>query len=230
MGPDVIDERPPPRGIDLLVGGPLGAWAVRHAPPALVHRVVVCGDDDLGALAAGVGHAVAGDPYAPAFAPGAAALCIDFPRLLAPELVDRYDDAIWRLHPGLLPWGRGTHPVFWALWEGTPAGATLHELVADADAGPIVEQLEVAVRDDDTGASLQARVQDAERELFTRWLPRLARGERPTATRQPAGGAYHALGEFEFLRDEGRYEVPRAERERLARCLTFADLQVCTES
>lgn len=229
MGFGAIIDRSPTRGLDLLVGGPLGAWAVRHAPPALVHRVV-CADDELGALAAGIGHRVfAGDPYIPAFAPGPAALCIGFPRLLGPELVDRYHDAIWRLHSGLLPWGRGTHPVFWALWEGTPAGATLHELVADVDAGPVVEQLEVPVHGDDTGGSLHARVQDVAGELFTRWLPRLAGGEQPPATPQTSGGSHHVLAEFEFLRDEGRYEVPRAERERLARCLTFSDLQVCIE-
>lgn len=212
------------RGLDLLVGGALGAWALREAPAALVHQVV-CLDAELAALAAGLGHEVfAGDPHDPAFAPGQAALCVHFPRILAPALIERYDGAIWSLHPGLLPWGRGMYPVFWALWEGTPAGASLHELVAEVNAGPVVEQLETPVLDDDTGGSLSARVQEAERDLFTRWLPRLAGGERPAATPQRAGGSHHTLAEFEFLRDEGRYEVPRADRERLARCLTFPGL------
>jgi hypothetical protein len=212
------------RGLDLLVGGRLGAWALRQAPVALVHQVV-CLDDELAALAADLGHEVfAGNPHDPAFAPGPAALCVHFPRILAPALVERYDGAIWNLHAGLLPWGRGRYPVFWALWEGTPAGATLHELVAEVNAGPIVEQRETPVLDGDTGGSLHARVQDAERDLFTRWLPRLAAGERPPATPQPPGGSHHTLAEFEYLRDEGRYEVPRADRERLARCLTFPGL------
>ena len=209
------------RGLDLLAGGGLGAWALRHAPVPLVHQVV-CLDGELGALAADLGHEVfAGNPHDPAFAPGPAALAVRFPRILAPALVVRYDGAIWSIHPGLLPWGRGTHPVFWALWEGTPAGATLHQLVAEVGAGPIVEQRETPVLDGDTGGSLHARVEDAERDLLTRWLPRLAAGERPPATLQPAGGSHHTLAEFEFLRDEGRYEVPRADRARLARCLTF---------
>ncbi|MEA2243108.1 MAG: hypothetical protein QOD24_2664 [Solirubrobacteraceae bacterium] len=209
-------------GVDLLVGGAFGAWALRHAPVALV-RQVVCVDAQLGELATSLGHDVfAGDPNDAAFVPGPAALCVHFPRLLARKLIERYDGAIWGLHPGLLPWGRGRYPVFWALWERTPAGATLHELVAEVDAGPIVEQREVPVLDDDTGARLYARVQDAERDLFTRWLPRLAGGERPAATPQPPGGSHHSLAEFEYLRDEGRYEVPRADRQRLARCLNFS--------
>jgi phosphoribosylglycinamide formyltransferase-1 len=207
--------------IDLLVGGTHAEWALRAAPAALVHQVV-CLDERLAALAADLGHAVfAGDPHAGAFAAGPAALAVHFPRVLTPALIDRYGGAIWGLHPGLLPWGRGTHPVFWALWEGTPAGATLHELTADVGAGPIVEQREVPVLAGDTGASLHARVQAAERDLFARWLKPLAHGERPPAAPQPEGGSYHALAEFEFMRDEGRYEVPRAERERLARCLTI---------
>jgi len=207
--------------IDLLVGGTLAEWALRAAPAALVHRVV-CDDERLAALAAELGHDVfCGDPHDPAFAAGPAGLSVHFPRILGPALVDRYSGAIWNLHPGLLPWGRGTHPVFWALWEGTPAGATLQELTAGVDAGPIVEQREVPVLAGDTGGSLHERVQAAERELFARWLPRLASGERPPATPQRGGGQHHALAEFEYLRDEGRYEVRRAERQRLARCLDF---------
>jgi hypothetical protein len=209
-------------GVDLLVGGALGAWALRHAPRTLV-RQVVCLDAGLGELATSLGHDVfAGDPHDRAFVPGSAALCVHFPRLVGPELIAGYDGAIWGLDPGLLPWGRGRYPVFWALWERTPAGATLHQLVPELHAGPVVDQREVRVLDDDTGGSLQARVQDAGRELFTLWLPRLAGGERPPATPQPPGGSYHSLAEFEYLRDEGRYEVPRADRERLARCLDFS--------
>jgi Formyl transferase len=207
--------------IDLFVGGTLAEWVLRAAPAALVHQVV-CLDERVAAYAADLGHAVfVGDPHAPAFAAGPAALAVHFPRILAPALIDRYHGAIWGLHPGLLPWGRGTHPVFWALWEGTPAGVTLHELTAGVGAGPIVEQREVPVLAGDTGVSLHERVQVAERGLFARCLEPLARGERPPATPQPEGGRYHALAEFEYLRDEGRYEVPRAERERLARCLTI---------
>ena len=207
--------------LDLLLGGPLSGWAIRHAPPALVRRVV-CLDDAPVALAAGRGHDVfAGDPHDPAFTPAPAALALGFPLVLRPALIERYGGAVWAIHPGLLPHGRGPHPVFWALWEGTPAGATLHEVTAAVGGGPIVEQRDVVVRSSDTGGRLQERVEGAQRELFVRWLPRLAAGERPPARPQPNGGTFHSLAEFEFMRDEGRYEVRRGERERLERCLTF---------
>lgn len=210
--------------LDLFVGGTIGAWALRNAPRGLVHQVV-CLDDDLIGLAADLGHRVhAGEPHAPGFAPGPAALAAQFPLDLTQRLVARYEGRIWKLHPGLLPCGRGPHPVFWALWEGTPAGATLCDLTdGPVDSGPVIERKRVTVLDSDTGERLHERVQGAERELFLRWLPRLASGARPLASPQPPGGAHHSLEEFEFLRDEGRYEVPRSARERLARCLTVPD-------
>ncbi len=213
-------------GLDLLAGGTLGAWAIRNASPALV-RQVVCLDDALIAVAAERGHEVfACDPHDPAFRPSPAALSVHFPLILRPELIDGYGGSIWNLHPGMLPYGRGMYPVFWALWEGTPAGATLHELSARLDGGPIVEQREVAVLSSDSGGRLHERVQGAERDLFLRWMPRLAAGARPVARPQPRGGTYHSRAEFEFMRDEGRYEVPRADRERLRRCLTFPSARV----
>jgi hypothetical protein len=224
---DPTCARPP--SLDLLVGGTFAECVLRVASPALVHQVV-CVDERIGALATRLGHdAYVGDPNDPAFVPGAAALSVHFPRILAPALIDRYR-GVWNLHPGLLPWGRGSQPVFWALWERTPAGATLHELTAHVHAGPIVEQREVTALEGDTGGSLQARVEDAERDLLGRWLPRLAGGELPPATPQPAGGSFHELAEFEYLRDEGRYEVPRSERERLARCLTTEPAQCSVTS
>jgi hypothetical protein len=211
------------RDLDLFVGGSLGAWALQHAPVPLV-RQVVCLDDELIALAAELGHDIfAGDPCVAGFTAGRAALSVDFPLILDAALVARYRGAIWNLHAGLLPSNRGLYPAFWALWEGTPAGATLHELTAAVCAGPIVEQTRVSVLPSDTGGRLHERVEGAQRALYQRWLPRLASGELPPVTPQAPGGSHHSLAEFEYLRDEGRYEVPRGERERLGRCLSFAE-------
>jgi methionyl-tRNA formyltransferase len=187
-------------------------------------RQVVCLDDELIALAGELGHDVyAASPNVRGYNPGRAGLVVGFPLLLDARLVASYRGALWGLHPGLLPWGRGLHPVFWALWEGAPAGATLHELTVACNAGPVVEQKGVAALPWDTGEQLAERVERVARELFLRWLPRLAAGERPPASPQPPGGSHHTLAEFEFLRDEGRYEVPRSDRQRLSVCLSAAD-------
>jgi methionyl-tRNA formyltransferase len=206
---------------DLLLGGDLGLWAL--------HRVA---RDDVGTVAApdpAVREAAAAlgldavDDVCAIAEPAPVALSVHFPRILSPEALARYDRVL-NLHPGLLPYGRGMYPVFWALWEGTPAGATLHEMVVRVDAGPVVAQLEVPYTDADTGGELHARVRAAERELFDRYWPRIAAGERLPTAPQASGGTSHDLAEFAALKESGWRDLSATELVRLARCLTFPGL------
>lgn len=201
---------------DLLIGGTLGGWALERADPAAV-ATVVTDDEQLAGRAAGRGLAVSVDHD---YAPAARGLSVHYQRIVPARLIDRYE-GLWNLHPGLLPWGRGMFPVFWALWEDTPAGATLHELVEALDAGPIVAQEPVAIRPDDTGGSLHARVQAAEKRLFDTWWPRIVAGEALAATAQEGAGSSHSRAEFLALKREGWRALDARRRERLERCLRF---------
>jgi methionyl-tRNA formyltransferase len=200
--------------VDLLVGGTLGAWALGAADPADVAHVVT-DDDELCRLADTRGFAVTS-----ALGGGARALSVHYQRVIPQQALDVYE-RVYNLHPGLLPWGRGFYPVFWALWERTPAGATLHHVVAELDAGPIIDQIEVPVAADDTGGSLHARVHAAERELFARWWPRILAGEAlPSRPQGPARSA-HSRAEFFALKREGWRALAAQELVRLERCLEF---------
>lgn len=55
---------------------------------------------------------------------------------------------IVNLHISLLPWNKGSHPVFWALFDQTPLGVSIHEIDAGLDTGPIVAQKEVVIDTD----------------------------------------------------------------------------------
>ena len=44
---------------------------------------------------------------------------------------------IINLHISFLPWNRGAHPVFWAHFDQTPVGVTIHEIDKGVDTGPI---------------------------------------------------------------------------------------------
>jgi methionyl-tRNA formyltransferase len=203
--------------LDLLVGGTLGGWALARAGADEVAQVVT-DDPALAEEARRRGFAVREGGE---WTPSARGLSVHYQRVVDAQTIARYD-GLWNLHPGLLPWGRGFYPVFWALWEGTPAGATLHEMVAELDAGPIVDQVEVAVEAADTGASLHRRVQAAERELFERWWPRMLAGEPLPSVPQPAGeGSSHTRAEFHQLKREGWRALAPAELARLERCLEF---------
>jgi methionyl-tRNA formyltransferase len=207
--------------VDLFLGGTLGGWVLESADLSPVARVFA-GDAATAQRARARGLAVVeGDPAGAPPAGAPRALSVHYPRILPAAVLARYR-ASWNLHPALLPHGRGWFPVFWALWEGTPAGATLHEMVARVDAGPIVAQREVPVRPDDTGGSLHARVAEAEKELFAAFWPAVARGEVAPGRPPPAGGSYHARAEFEALkRGAGWQEMPARDLVRLVRCLTF---------
>jgi folate-dependent phosphoribosylglycinamide formyltransferase PurN len=201
---------------DLLIGGTLGGWALERADAADVAQVVT-DDQELARAAAARGLTVgAGNDYAPS----ARGLSVHYQRIVPAALIDAYE-GLWNLHPGLLPHGRGMYPVFWALWEGTPAGATLHELVVELDAGPIVAATEVPVRPDDTGGSLHARVQDAEKALFDVWWPRIVAGDPLPSVPQPPGGSSHTRAEFLALKEHGWSTLRDDRLAHLERCLDF---------
>ncbi len=207
--------------VDLLLGGDLGAWVIPRVVAAQVSRVVTL-DAEIAAAATAAGmHAELG--HLDALAPGAApvAFSVHYPRLISAGTLARYRLAV-NLHPGLLPFGRGWYPAFWALWEGSPAGASLHHMHAGVDEGPIVDQIEVGYDDADTGGSLHMRVRDAERSLFDRYWPAIASGQQLPSCTQRAGGTYHSREEFLELKRAAPWQDWDAARlVRLARCLSF---------
>jgi methionyl-tRNA formyltransferase len=91
--------------------------------------------------------------------------------------------AALNMHGSLLPKYRGRAPVNWAILNGErETGATLHHMVAKADAGDIVDQQAVPILGDDTARDVMDKVTVAAEMVLARSLPRLAAG---TATRTP---------------------------------------------
>lgn len=84
----------------------------------------------------------------------------------------QYQNRAINIHPALLPsfGGRGMHGdhVHDAVLSSGAriTGCTVHLVSEEYDAGPIVAQKAVAVREDDTAETLGARVRRAERELY----------------------------------------------------------------
>ena len=71
-------------------------------------------------------------------------------RLLSDEFVARWRGRILNIHPSLLPLFKGTHTHAQALAAGVRLhGCTVHYVVPELDAGPIVAQAAVPVSDDD---------------------------------------------------------------------------------
>jgi phosphoribosylglycinamide formyltransferase 1 len=88
-----------------------------------------------------------------------------FMRILSGSFVNRWP--VVNVHPSLLPAFPGARAIDEALaWGVKVVGVTVHFVDEEVDHGPIVAQEAVAVRDDDTVASLHARVQAVEHRLL----------------------------------------------------------------
>ncbi len=90
-----------------------------------------------------------------------------FMRLFTAEFVQRWHGRMLNIHPSLLPSFPGLDPHGQALRAGVKiSGATVHFVIPETDAGPIVMQGAVAVRDDDDADSLAARVLAVEHRIY----------------------------------------------------------------
>lgn len=100
-----------------------------------------------------------------------------FLRLLTPWFVRQWEGRMLNIHPALLPAYRGLHTHERALADGVKIhGATVHFVVPEMDAGPIVMQGAVAVRADDTAETLAARVLAVEHQIYPDALRLVASG------------------------------------------------------
>lgn len=106
-------------------------------------------------------------------------LCLaGFMRILTPDFVQRFQDRMLNIHPSLLPKYPGLHTHQRALDAGDDqAGATVHLVTPELDAGPILGQARVPVLPTDTAETLAARVLTQEHRLYPEVLRRFARGD-----------------------------------------------------
>jgi phosphoribosylglycinamide formyltransferase-1 len=100
-----------------------------------------------------------------------------FMRLLTPGFVAQWPERMLNIHPALLPAFKGLDTHKRALAAGAKMhGATVHFVVAEMDAGPIVAQGAVAVHTGDSEAALAARVLAVEHRIYPAALKLVAEG------------------------------------------------------
>jgi phosphoribosylglycinamide formyltransferase-1 len=100
-----------------------------------------------------------------------------FMRVLTPWFVERWAGRMLNIHPSLLPLFRGTHTHERALAEGVLIhGCTVHFVVPELDAGPILAQAAVPVVPGDTPETLAARVIVQEHILYPQALHMVCSG------------------------------------------------------
>jgi len=99
-----------------------------------------------------------------------------FMRILTPGFVNRYQGRLLNIHPSLLPAFPGLHTHQRALDVGCQvAGATVHQVTAELDHGPILAQAVVPVLPGDSADTLAARVLTQEHRIYPQAIADLLR-------------------------------------------------------
>lgn len=97
-----------------------------------------------------------------------------FMRILTPEFVNHYSNRLVNIHPSLLPKYPGTNTHQRAIDAGDEYhGASIHFVVPEVDAGPIILQGCIKINADDSAESLQQRIHKIEHVLYplaVRWF------------------------------------------------------------
>jgi methionyl-tRNA formyltransferase len=85
---------------------------------------------------------------------------------------------VYGLHASLLPDYSGGAPLVWAIINGEKkTGITLFKFDTGVDDGPIVDQAETEINDDDDIASLYSRIEELGLNLIIKNIPLIAKGE-----------------------------------------------------
>ena len=90
-----------------------------------------------------------------------------FMRILTPEFVNHYQGRLVNIHPSLLPKYPGVDTHQRAIDAGDQwHGASIHFVVPEVDAGPVILQGRLAINENDTADSLQQRIHKVEHKLY----------------------------------------------------------------
>jgi phosphoribosylglycinamide formyltransferase 1 len=109
---------------------------------------------------------------------GITVVCLaGFMRILSPPLVRAFWGRMLNVHPSLLPAFPGAHAPRDALaWGVKVTGVTVHLVDEEVDHGPVVLQEAVPVHQDDDEATLHARIQAVEHQIYPKAVRLLIEG------------------------------------------------------
>jgi phosphoribosylglycinamide formyltransferase-1 len=109
---------------------------------------------------------------------GVELICLaGFMRVLSAAFVERFPMRILNIHPSLLPSFAGLHVQQQAIDHGVRySGCTVHFVVPEVDAGPIIVQAVVPIEPDDTAETLAARILEQEHRIYPEAVRLFAEG------------------------------------------------------
>ena len=109
---------------------------------------------------------------------------VAYGRILPQAILDLPALGPFNVHASLLPRGRGAAPIQWSIINGDPVtGVSIMRMEAGLDTGPVLARAETPIADDDTSATLGARLATLGADLLGQSLPLIVSG-RATFERQ----------------------------------------------
>ena len=152
-----------------------------------------------------------------------AAISVHWPSIFSQSKIDEYRFFL-NVHSGLLPESRGMYPVFWNVFEHTPAGATVHQITSKLDYGPILFREEVAYSEFESCRSVWSKVFELEKRLFIATANLLSNFPDSLPMKKPVGniGLNRKATEFHHLKSNyDRLNLSKKEYVRLKLALDF---------
>lgn len=153
-------------------------------------------------------------------------ISIHFPYVFPKEVLGIPKCGVLNLHPAYLPHNRGWHTPSWAIWEGTPYGATLHFMDEGIDTGDIIHQKQIEVLPDDTADSLYQRVKRLEFEVFQEAWPSIVSHAYTRKPQSPKEGTTHRSADIASIQPvDLNAQVKAGDLIRLLRALTTNNIK-----
>jgi methionyl-tRNA formyltransferase len=120
--------------------------------------------------------------------------------IVAPEALAVPPGGVFSVHPGLLPWTRGSSPSLHSLSRGVPLGATAFRVDPGIDTGPVVARRLLPVRGGETLDELRAALLGMWVEMTAELVTAAAEGHlgagMPQGARFPLGRHVDAPAEL----------------------------------
>ncbi|MDC0303435.1 dTDP-4-amino-4,6-dideoxyglucose formyltransferase [Flavobacteriales bacterium] len=107
------------------------------------------------------------------------------------------------IHPGFNPYNKGWYPGVFSIYNGFPAGATIHEIDEKIDNGPVIAQKKIDIVPEDTSGTVYPRIIQAEYDLLDEWFMPMLTGKYETFLPVGKGNLnykkdYYALQELDL--------------------------------
>lgn len=107
------------------------------------------------------------------------------------------------IHPGFNPFNKGWYPGVFSIYNGLPAGATIHEIDEKIDNGPIIAQKQIEIQPEDTSGTVYPKIIQAEYDLLEKWFIPMIKGDYETFSPSEGGNLnykkdYYALQQLDL--------------------------------